>query len=232
MKVGSLNLFIKFRSAYLLLLKTNIISLTSYEPTVSKMKLILNDLNYQEWSIDFLVYLRTLGLQKQVKFDSFDAYFATIPISGLEQEYLNEIANARGENQNAIDLEKEKIKKDWTRERRKFIAEKDALLKKWREEDDETKGHIEKYIDKSFMKEIKDLESAYETWEKLKGMGVKNKGTQAYYTFSSFLDLKYNKQILLGDYVNQHQELIDKLEGTKCELSQYCAAMRLLHSRT
>ncbi len=133
------------------------------------MKLILNDLNYQEWSIDFLVYLRTLGLQKQVKFDSFDAYFATIPISGLEQEYLNEIANARGENQNAIDLEKEKIKKDWTRERRKFIAEKDALLKKWREEDDETKGHIEKYIDKSFMKEIKDLESAYEMWEKLKG---------------------------------------------------------------
>ncbi len=194
------------------------------------MKNLLNDINWTEFSYEFVVYLKTLGLHKQIIFESFDDYLLTVPKSSLEREYLNELNNARGADQNAIDAEKEKIKKDWKKERRKFLSEQDALMKKWREDDETARAYIEKYVDKSYIKDLLDKESAYEMWKMLEKKGRKHQGTQSFFTYQSFLNLKYNHKIALGDYVNQHQELVDKLETTKCAVSPYCAAMKLLIS--
>ena len=194
------------------------------------MKNLLNDINWTEFSYEFVVYLKTLGLHKQINFESFDDYLLTVPKSSLETEYLNELNNARGADQNAIDAEKEKIKKDWKKERRKFLSEQDALMKKWREDDETARAYIEKYVDKSYIKDLLDKESAYEMWKMLEKKGRKHQGTQSFFTYQSFLNLKYNHKIALGDYVNQHQELVDKLETTKCAVSPYCAAMKLLIS--
>ena len=104
------------------------------------MKQTLNDLNYQDWSYECEVNLKSLGLQKHIKFASFDAYYATVPKSEIEKEYLLELEGARGVNQNEIDQEKERIKKEWKKERLKFLSVKDSTSKRWREEDEKPKG--------------------------------------------------------------------------------------------
>ena len=189
------------------------------------MKLELNDLNYFDWADEFLVFAKTQGLQKHIVHATFERYFTSLPKSELEKEYDREVVDA-GEDQAKI----LKVKESWTRERRKFISDKDVQIKKWNEDEETTKGYIEKYIDKSLKREIKELETAYEMWERLKELGKKNQGVQEFYIFSTFLNLKYDDKMLLGDFVNQHQELVQKLVGTKCELSQYCASMKLLNS--
>ena len=187
------------------------------------MKLELDDLNYFEWTEEFVVFAKTQGIHNQLLFPSFDRYFRTLPKSELEKEYDSEIVDANG------DEEKIKgVKESWKRERRRFISDKDDLIKKWKEDDVTTKGYIEKYINKSLKLEIRDLETAYEMWERLKELGKKNRGAQEYYLFSYFLNLSFSEKMLLSEFVNQHQEIYLKLIGTRCEQTQFCVCMKLL----
>ncbi len=188
------------------------------------MKLDLDDLNYLEWSEEFVVFAKTQGIQNQLIFSSFDRYFLSLPKSELEKEYDSEIVDANR------DEEKIKaVKESWKRERRRFISDKDILIKKWKEDDETTKGYIEKYINKSLKLEIRELETAYEMWERLKVLGKKNQGVQEFYLFSIFLNLSFSEKMLLSEFLNQHQEIYLKLLGTKCEQTQFCVCMKLLN---
>nr|MBA3551101.1 hypothetical protein [Patescibacteria group bacterium] len=185
----------------------------------------LNDLNYQEWEYEFVIGLETLSLQKHIKYENFNLYFLSLEKSELEKEYDRERASQPDEG------ERKRVDREWTKERRKFLSDKDVVKKKWNEGEEQTMGQIKKSISKSLAKEVKDCDTAYEMWEKLRGVGALNESTQAFNIFQTFLSLQYtSKSGSLSEYVNQHQELYDKLLSTKCALSEYCAAMKLLIS--
>ena len=74
------------------------------------MKTILDDLNYQEWSTEIEIYLRTKGLAKQIKYARFEDWFETIPKSKLELLYQEELDSVAGANEDEIREEKKRIK--------------------------------------------------------------------------------------------------------------------------
>ena len=52
----------------------------------------------------------------------------------------------------------------------------------------------------------------------------------AFSNYQRFTYLKFNSDCTLAEYVNQHQLLADKLELTKCAVTPYQAAMKVLVS--
>ena len=124
------------------------------------MKTDLDDLNHQEWRTEFEIFLRTKNLSKQVKYASFEDWFATIPKSKLELAYIEELNSAVGANEDETKEAKRKVKLEWKKEVRQFLKEEDNLMKEWRKDDEAAKGYIEQSIQKNFYNDIKDKESA------------------------------------------------------------------------
>ena len=120
------------------------------------MKLVLNDLNYLDWQEEATSFLKIQSLQKHIVYSTFELYFASLPKPKLEK----------------ADEKRAEVNKSWKREKRKFLS--DELMKKWKEGEETAKGYIEKYIEKSFKREIKELKTAYAMWERLKELGEEN----------------------------------------------------------
>ena len=120
------------------------------------MKLVLNDLNYLDWQEEATSFLKIQSLQKHIVYSTFELYFASLPKPKLEK----------------ADEKRAEVNKSWKREKRKFLS--DELMKKWKEGEETAKGYIEKYIEKSFKREIKELKTAYPMWERLKELGEEN----------------------------------------------------------
>ena len=194
------------------------------------MKTDLDDLNHQEWRTEFEIFLRTKNLSKQVKYASFEDWFATIPKSKLELAYIEELNSAVGANEDETKEAKRKVKLEWKKEVRQFLKEEDNLMKEWRKDDEAAKGYIEQSIQKNFYNDIKDKESAYEMWEILEEKGRKHKVIHSFSNYQKFTLLKFKDDCSLAEFVNQHQELVDKLALTKCAVSPYQAAMKVLIS--
>lgn len=127
-----------------------------------KKQIVLNDLNYVEWVLEKEIELETLGLRKHVKYGNFDAYFITLEKSRLEKEYIRERQEAIGANDGETEDLKKEVDKSWQRERRKFMSEEDEMRKKWFEGEEKTIGQIKKSVEKSFLNEIKDIDTAFE----------------------------------------------------------------------
>jgi hypothetical protein len=179
------------------------------------MKTILNDLNHQEWNTELEIFLRTKGIIKQIKYETFDDYFATIPKSKLELAYLEELRNANGATQEDIEKERMKINAEWKKEKKGFLKDEDNLMREWRRDDETAKGYIEQSIQKNFYNDIKDKESAYEMVEKLGEKGRKHKAINAFSNYQKFTYLKFKNDCTLAEFVNQHQALVDELELTR-----------------
>ena len=58
---------------------------------------------------------------KQIKYETFDDYYATIPKSKLELAYLEELRNANGATQEDIEKERMKINAEWKKEKKGFL---------------------------------------------------------------------------------------------------------------
>jgi hypothetical protein len=122
------------------------------------------------------------------------------------------------------------IEDDWKKEKREWLKTESEDDSKWRVDEEKTKGVIERSIDKSLLSKIKECETTYDMYKKLIEVSKKNENIQAYYTYAKYENIKYNSRIPISEYLKQYQDILERLESTKCKQTEYCASMKLLNT--
>ncbi len=190
------------------------------------MKSILTDLNAETWIQDLEIYLKTQALFSHILYDNANDMRLERGESKLERAYREEkeAVPEGGEKVNQLIL----IEKDWKGKKREWLEKEDEEDQKWSRDEEKTKGVIQASIDSSMLAKVKECKTAKEMYTKLITHNNNNKNIHAYYNYVDYENIKYREGVSIGEYAKEFTLALERLKGTKCEQSEYCASMKLL----
>ena len=187
------------------------------------MKSILTDLNAEIWKQDLETYLKTQALYVHILFDNSAEWRLERGESKLMKAYREEREAVLNEEDKLKEVEKE-----WRSKKREWLEKEDEEDQKWSREEDKTKGVIQASIDSSMLARVRECKTAKEMYTKLITHNNNNKNIHAYYNYVAYENINYKEGVSIGEYAKEFTLALERLKGTKCEQSEYCASMKLL----